>query len=357
MTVDEAIAAPQYSFDQGQKESFLLDELGRLERLHQDRCAEYGRIAEVLGHGDEWRGLTELPHLPVGLFKSHLLSSVPEDEVVRTMVSSGTTGQAVSRIVLDRDTAQRQTHALASIMGHILGPKRLPMLIVDSKAAISGKGALSARGAGVLGMMNFGRKHRFVLDDDMTVDETAVREFAEEHAGEPVLIFGFTFMIWEYLYRPLQASGIDLGGATVVHSGGWKKLIEQAVDNETYKRKLADAFGIERVYNFYGMVEQVGSVFLEGEDGHLYAPNFADVIVRDPLTWEEAPVGSEGVLQVVSALPSSYPGHSILTEDLGVVHGVDDSTVGRAGKHFSIIGRVPKAELRGCSDTHAYSRS
>jgi hypothetical protein len=101
------------------------------------------------------------------------------------------------------------------------------------------------------------------------------------------------------------------------------------------------------------MVEQVGSVYLEGEDGYLYPPNFADIVVRDPLTFAEQPVGKPGLIQVVSALPLSYPGHSILTEDLGVIEGIDNSTCGRAGKYFSVIGRVPKAELRGCSDVHA----
>ena len=104
-----------------------------------------------------------------------------------------------------------------------------------------------------------------------------------------------------------------------------------------------------------GMVEQVGSVFLEGEDGYLYAPNFADVIVRDAETWDELPAGKPGVIQVLSTLPESYPGHAILTEDLGIVHGVDDGRCGRRGKYFSVLGRVPRAELRGCSDTHAFS--
>jgi hypothetical protein len=92
---------------------------------------------------------------------------------------------------------------------------------------------------------------------------------------------------------------------------------------------------------------------LEGEDGYLYPPNFGDVIVRDPVTLEPAPLGTPGVIQVLSILPRSYPGHSILTEDLGVIHGVDDSTCGRLGKRFSVLGRVPKTELRGCSDVHA----
>jgi hypothetical protein len=61
------------------------------------------------------------------------------------------------------------------------------------------------------------------------------------------------------------------------------------------------------------------------------------------------------VIQTLSLLPRSYPGHSLLTEDLGVVHGQDDCPCGRKGTYFSIVGRIPQAELRGCSDTYAES--
>jgi hypothetical protein len=101
------------------------------------------------------------------------------------------------------------------------------------------------------------------------------------------------------------------------------------------------------------MVEKVGSVFLEGDDGYLYPPNFADVIVRDPYTFEEVAPGRTGVLEVLSALPRSYPGHCLLTEDLGVVQAIDSPACGRFGKAFSVLGRIPDAELRGCSDVIA----
>ena len=52
---------------------------------------------------------------------------------------------------------------------------------------------------------------------------------------------------------------------------------------------------------------------------------------------------------MISTLPTSYPGHVLLTEDLGVVHGVDDGDW--PGKRFSSSGRLPRAEARGCSDT------
>ena len=51
-------------------------------------------------------------------------------------------------------------------------------------------------------------------------------------------------------------------------------------------------------------------------------------------------------------LPRSYPGHSLLTEDLGVLLGEDDCPCGRKGKYFKVTGRVPRAEVRGCSDTY-----
>jgi hypothetical protein len=297
--------------------------------------------------------LSEVPHIPVGLFKTHRLASVPEGAVFKVLTSSGTTSQQVSRIYLDRETAALQSEALASIMTSLLGPKRLPMLIVDSPAVLKHRTQFSARGAGVLGMMSFGRSHRYVLDDGMNLDRAALETFLSEHGDKPFLLFGFTYMVWEYFLSRLVGAGLDLSKGVLVHSGGWKKLQDRAIDNANFRAAFKAETGLARIHNFYGMVEQVGSVFLEGDDGFLYPPWFADVIVRDPRTWKEAALGEVGVLEVLSALPRSYPGHALLTEDLGVVHGIDDSTCGRGGKRFSVIGRVPLAELRGCSDTHA----
>ena len=92
---------------------------------------------------------------------------------------------------------------------------------------------------------------------------------------------------------------------------------------------------------------------MECEHGYLHAPAFADILVRDAKTWQLCDIEQPGVIQVLSALPASYPGHSLLTEDIGIVHGEDNCPCGRLGKYFSILGRLPRAELRGCSDTHA----
>ena len=345
--------AEQYSLRAPEKEARLLDGLNRLTAHHRQHCVEYARIlGAAYPGGSEAPGIADVPYLPVSLFKWLQLKSVDDADVFKVMTSSGTTATTPSRIYLDVDTARAQTLALASIVTHYIGKKRLPMLIVDHPGVIADRKEFSARGAGILGMMSYGRDHLYALDADMRLDRAALDAWLTAHAGEDLLIFGFTFMVWEYFQVALRESGIDLSRATLVHSGGWKKLADRAVSRTEFRAGLRDAFGLTRVHDFYGMVEQVGSVFFECPAGYFHPPNFADVFVRDPETWKPAPVGEAGVAEVVSLLPMSYPGHALLTEDLVVVDGIDDCDCGRMGKRFRVIGRVPKAEIRGCSDTH-----
>ena len=78
---------------------------------------------------------------------------------------------------------------------------------------------------------------------------------------------------------------------------------------------------------------------------------YSDIIVRDPDDFSVSKNGEEGIIQLLSLLPISYPGQSILTEDLGTILGEDDCNCGRKGKYFKINGRLKNAEVRGCSDT------
>ncbi len=337
-----------FTLSQAAKEKVLLEELSDLVEHHRSRCEPYARILAASGYAGA-DSVAGLPWLPVRLFKNLELKSIPDDEVFKVLTSSGTTGE-VSRIYLDKAAAATQTRQLAATVQSILGPKRLPMLLVDTKAMLKDRRSFSARGAGVLGMATFGRDHVWALDDDGHVDLAKIRDFLAKHGDAPFLIFGFTYLVWLHLYEVARDNGLDLSNGILIHSGGWKKLVDQAVSPDEFRRRLAEV-GLTRTHNFYGMVEQIGTIFLEGPSGgSLYCPDFADVVVRDPQTWAELPPGQPGLLEVVSTLPTSYPGHVLLTEDLGVVHGIDDGDW--PGKRFSVLGRLPRAEARGCSDTY-----
>ena len=352
--IDEFLNWPIYGLSHDDKRARLGVQLAELTVYHRANCVSYRQILDARG----WRpgaphAFESLPWMPVRLFKMYELRSVPQAQVFKTLTSSGTIGQAPSRIMLDKSTAAYQTTALVRIMQEFLGKARLPMLIIDHPGVIKDRTSFSARGVGILGLSNFGHSHVYALKDDMTLNLEGVLDFTRRHVGVPKLMFGFTFMIWQYFLLELErlCERLALDNAILFHSGGWKKLEALAVNNDEFKRRMRESCGPLRIHNFYGMVEQVGSVFVECEYGHLHAPAFADVIIRDPITWAALPVGEEGVIQVLSALPRSYPGHSLLTEDLGMLLGEDDCACGRPGRHFHVHGRMARAEIRGCSDT------
>ena len=341
-----------FELDQAARRRALLPALVDLTEHHRARCEGYGRILAAIGHGPDRRyaEVPDLPWLPTRLFKHHALHSVEPAAVYRVLTSSGTTGTA-SRIHVDRAAAAAQQRALAATLRTVIGSARLPMLVVDSGTLLRDRTAMSARAAGVLGMMTFGRDHVFALDERETIDRGAVESFLRAHGGAPFLIFGFTFMVWLHLYALVRDRPLDLSNGILIHSGGWKKLADRAVDNHEFRRGLAAACGLVRVHNFYGMVEQLGTIHLEGPSGgSLYCPDFADVIVRDPVTWRPAPIGRPGVVEVVTTCAGAHPGHVLLTEDLGVVQGVDDGDW--PGTRFAILGRLPAAEVRGCADAY-----
>lgn len=352
MQLDKLIEVDPFGMDDNEKKALFLRLLNEKHRHHYSNCTEYAEISRRLFKNSniELKNIEEIPFLPVSIFKNYNLKSIQDSEVYKVLTSSGTTGQTVSKIYLDRETATLQTLVLSKILSKIIGQKRLPMLIVDSKSVLTTRSQFSARGAGILGLSFFGKDHQYVLDNNFDLNEQILKEFKRKYDGEEVLIFGFTYMIWQYLIS--SNASIDLSNAILIHSGGWKKMLEISVDNETFKSHLKRKFNLTRVHNFYGMVEQVGSVFLEDSTGDLHCPIFSDVIIRNPIDLTVAKDGEVGLIQTLSLLPKSYPGHSLLTEDLGVITGRNIDVNGWKGKSFKILGRTRTAELRGCSDTY-----
>ncbi|MCI6377870.1 MAG: acyl-protein synthetase [Clostridiales bacterium] len=353
--VNELPALPVYEWEHAQKHAFLTRELRELTRFHAERCPEYARMLNAWGADIEAaEGFERLPFLPVRLFKEYALKSVPEEALNRTMTSSGTTGQQVSRIFLDRETSALQSKVLSRIMCEFIGKQRLPMIILDTAAVIKNRAMFSARGAGILGFSMFARDKIFALDEEMRLDVEGLRAFLERHAGEDLFLFGFTFMIWQHFLAGLRKEGWhpDLSRGVLVHGGGWKKLSDQHITTAQFKRGLYETCGLTRVHNYYGMVEQTGTIYMECEHGHLHAPVWSDITIRRGGDFSVADVEELGLIQVSSLLPRSYPGHILLTEDEGRILGEDDCPCGRKGKYFEIVGRIKRAEVRGCSDTY-----
>ncbi len=354
-TLSEILSIPPYSLGREEKQKMLTSFLSELTCQHYEKCESYRRILDTLSFDlSKIKSYYDIPFLPVRLFKEYDLLSVDKSDVVKTMTSSGTAGQAVSKVFLDKGTAANQQKTLVKIVSSFIGPKRLPLLILDSSAVIKDRNMLSARGVGVLGFSIFGSEKVYAFDENMQLDIQALSAFLEKHRDESILLFGFTFMVWQHFYKELIKSGYkpDLSKGILFHGGGWKKLLNEAVSPHEFKKRLCDACGLARTHNYYGMIEQAGSIYVECEQGHLHAPIFSDIITRRHIDFSPADFGESGIMEVLSVLPGSYPGHALLTEDESIILGEDDCSCGRLGKYFKVTGRLKNAEIRGCSDTY-----
>jgi hypothetical protein len=228
------------------------------------------------------------------------------------------------------------------------------MIIIDCESTVRNRNQFSARSAGITGFSLFASKRIFALNDDMSLNVEGINRFLFENKAKTIFMFGFTFIVYQHFYRELLKSSqkFDLSNSVLIHGGGWKKLISEAIDNSTFKAQLKSACGLNRIHDYYGMVEQTGTIHMECEAGYLHTSEYSEIIIRNHKDFSVTRNGEEGIIQLLSLLPISYPGQSILTEDIGIIFGEDDCICGRKGKYFKINGRLKNAELRGCSDTY-----
>jgi hypothetical protein len=358
--LDELLAGPTFSCDPTERQAKLLAVLQAELTYAIERHAPFRRYVEAwpIDYRNAQR-IADLPYLPVAVFKTDPpLALVPPDRIVRTLASSATTGQSPSRVVLDAETSRRMVRGITSIVRDFIGPMRRPYLVIDTPESLASGAQLGARGAAIQGLEAFATDIVCCLKNDdpdrPTIDEPTLFAFAERVGNGDALAYGFTYVIWQHLVLPLRTKGITLRMPNVrlLHSGGWKRLQDQAVPREAYAAEVASLFGCPaaRIVDFYGMVENVGIIYPDCAHGNKHVPAFAEVIVRDPLSLEPVQVGEQGLVQVCSALATSFPGFTVLTDDIAEIIHYDGCPCGRRGTCFRFVKRVPQAEIRGCGN-------
>jgi len=358
--IETLLTQPPYAVDPQQRRVALL---ALLKKELANACDRNSSFRNYVEHWPvDFRvadRISDLPYLPVGAFKaSPPLALVSADQVKRTLSSSATTGQVPSRVVLDAATSRRMSKAVTTIIRDFIGPARRPYLVIDTPENLTGQAELGARGAAIQGLGSFATETVCCLQPgqagDSNLDRETILACADKWKHADVLVYGFTYVIWTQLVQPLQRQGItlDLPNARVLHSGGWKRLEQQAVTRDVFAREVASVLGCsaDRVIDYYGMVENVGVVYPDCDRGNKHVPAFAEIIVRNPLTLEPVEAGQQGLIQVCSVLPTSFPGFLLLTEDMAEVIGDDECPCGRRGTSFRFAGRAPKAEVRGCGN-------
>lgn len=316
---------------------------------HLAACPEYRRVWPDWSNAGR---LEELPFLHVGVFKRRLWRTAgPGIAHQRTLRSSSTTQATASMIALDEKSSALQGQSSAAILKELVGESLRPLVILDHARALRQRGEASARITAAMSLRFLASEVHFLMNDDDSIDWSRLAPIIEQQPR--LLIYGFTWMLWQEwaaanIPEPIRGR---LANTQVhfVHSGGWKKLETARVDRKRFDSALlATAGPSSKVTEYYGLVEQVGVIYPLCEAGFFHVPRWAGMLVREPWTLEILEC-QPGLLQFMNVLSWGAPYHNVLTEDLGRrVPG--DCDCGRCGQRFELLGRVPKAEIRGCAN-------
>ncbi|MEN0061503.1 MAG: hypothetical protein AAGA48_05090 [Myxococcota bacterium] len=269
---------------------------------------------------DHW---TQIPAVPVGLFKDLPVGTLQADEPATVFRTSGTTGggRGVHRI---RSTALYDQGALAWARRCVPGaPARIVALLDDARQVPDA--SLSHMVA------QFG-------EATWTVDNGVLDVAATQQAtlGEAVFVTTTAFAMAEYLDSgppPLPP------GSVVMVTGGFKGRVHRLEGASLY-RAIRERLAPARLVTEYGMTELSSQLW--GTPQTAYAPPpWLKVLAVNPVTGEVLPAGTEGQLRFVD-LANLDSTIGIETMDAGVVR--PDGTV-------ELRGRLAGAPSRGCSLT------
>jgi hypothetical protein len=289
-----------------------------------------------------WR---DIPPVPIDGFKDLTLSCRPPGAAARVFMTSGTTQGGVrgksyhpTLTVYDRSMTvnfgQRFMRERETIRMGILFPTEETM----PNSSLAHYLALAVRHFGAEGS-------RYLMDGaGLDIDGLCDDLARAEETGEPCALLGASYS-FVHMMDELERRGRRFAlpeGSRVLDTGGFKGQSRELAADEFYDR-LSAALGVPRrlCINMYGMTE-LSTQFYDGGNEACPSvksgPHWIRTRVVNPLTGEEVPRGSVGILAHYDLAHFNCVS-AILTEDAGIE--VEDG--------FLLLGRADGAEAKGCS--------
>lgn len=360
LNLDGILNLKPYSFSQKEKEKILFPYMKRAIEFHAQKSREFKKVIQSQQVDQKnLNSYENLPYLHISAFKKFNLLSVPKNKIKKILFSSGTSGTQ-SRIFLDAKTARYQTRTLVKILTNFIGNDRKLFLILDSRDTLNTPGGESfSRATAITSMYTFSNKIHFLLDSHLELNKSInTKNFEENFIGSNIVFFGFTWLVYTILNRnkaflkSLFRKKIT-NDTIFLHIGGWKKLSILGISKKDFNHLISTTIGIkpERIIDLYGLTEQLGIIFPDCPYGFKHVPLYSEILCRDINTLQPVGLNRSGFLQSFTPITTSYPGISILTDDIISLKGIDNCPCGRKGKYFTFIKRPEGIDLRGCGDT------
>jgi phenylacetate-coenzyme A ligase PaaK-like adenylate-forming protein len=297
--------------------------------------------------------LTKVPGTMVHLFKEHELCSVPKDELVLVLKSSGTGGQKSQQFLNQKSLDNVKSLALSihRSLGMASEKKYNYLCFTYDPAVANDLGTaftdelltnFTAKNEVYYAIQWNKTKQDFVLNEEGVV-ETLNRFAASEFSTR---ILGFPAILYEVIEK--HQIKLNLGEDSWLQTGGgWKGKANKEIPKKDFRQFIYEHLGIpeKNQRDLFGMVEH-GIPYVDCEKGNLHIPNYARVYVRSPHDLGLRERGERGLLHFLCTYNFSYPAPSLLTTDYGKIGSCDCSL---GGETLILEGRAGISKHKGCA--------
>ena len=146
--------------------------------------------------------------------------------------------------------------------------------------------SFNAQRAAINGFSLFAKKIIYLLDENNNINNEKFNNFLKENNNNKFIIFGFTSNLYTELVEKLSKKNAEkklLSNAIIIHGGGWKNLEYKKINNLKFKTLLSEKLGVKKnnIINYYGLVEQTGSIFFECDCGFFITSEYSTILIRD----------------------------------------------------------------------------
>ncbi len=269
-----------------------------------------------------------MPYLPISFFKTHRIVT-GEFEPAVVFESSGTT-QTVNSRHLVRDTGL-YTRSFVDAFNRFYGPVEDFVVLGLLPSYLERKNSSLVFMVEDLIRRSGRPESGFYLYEHEKLADTLL---ALEARRQPTLLIGVTFALLDFA----ENHRMDLRHTIVMETGGMKGRREEWTREELHAY-LQDRLGADAIHAEYGMTELLSQAYSKGH-GRFECPPWMKVLVRDENDpFQLSSASAAGVINVID-LANIHSCSFIATDDIGKLY--EDGS-------FSVLGRLDRSALRGCS--------
>jgi phenylacetate-coenzyme A ligase PaaK-like adenylate-forming protein len=302
-------------------------------RYQYENVEIYRKFVDFLKvNPDEVNSLTDIPFLPIEMFKNHQIldRNAAADLFFQ---SSGTTQMNLSKhFIADTDLYEESIYK--SFEQFIGKPEDFIFLgLLPSY--------LEKQNSSLIYMVDYLMKKSAKAENGYFLyNHSELFELLNQLKDKKVILFGVSFALLDFLdsVADLGLSVSESQNLTVIETGGMKGRKEEMTKDELLKI-LQNGFKTEKIYSEYSMTELLSQAYSLGNNEY-ECPKWMKIMIRnaeDPFSYEEE--GRTGAVNIID-LANIHSCAFIATQDLGKT---------LSGDRFQVLGRIDHSDIRGCS--------